>query len=296
MARKPNMTNALFKASATKNKISYLSYFEKLSELAMSLFKWEGLPETCNERFLELKLFENGYCLFFEDEIMGFLTLPCMIGGRWNVYNIPIDRTAYAANGYQNRKTEKDSILIYNNMLHTNDYVMIENYARRLWEIDQIIDINAKAQKTPILIACDEKQRLTLKNLYQKYDGNQPFIFGDKSLTGGILQAISTGAPYVADKLYQLRTNIYNEALTYIGVSNVSIQKKERLITDEVQQMNGGTISGRYSRLQARQDAAAEINRMFGLSVSVHVRENSEGAKDNPPQAAEQEKEVIESE
>lgn len=287
MARKPNTTNALYHTSASKNKISYLSYFEKLSELAMSVFKWENLPDTVNERFLELTLFEKGYALFFRDEIMGFLGLPCMIGGRWNVYNIPIDRTAYASNGYQNRKTESDSVIIYNNMLHTNDYVMIENYARRLWQLDQIIDINANAQKTPILIACDEKQRLTLKNLYAKYDGNQPFIFGDKSLTPGILQAISTGAPFVADKLYQLRTSIYNEALTYIGVSNIQIQKKERMITDEVAQQNGGTVSGRYSRLQARQSACDEINKMFGLNISVRVRENVEGSGENPPRVEE---------
>lgn len=267
-------TNALFNASKQKNKISYLSYFEKLTELAMSLFKWDNLPDSCDERFLELQLLEKGYCLFFNDEIMGYLTLPCMIGGRWNVYNIPTERKAYASNGYQNDKTEKDSVIIYNNMLHTNDYVMIENYAKRLWKLDQIIDINANAQKTPLLIACSEKQRLTLKNLYQKYDGNQPFIFGDKSLTSGIISAINTGAPFVANDLYELRTNIYNEALTFIGISNIKIEKKERMLTDEVHQMNAGSISGRDSRLQARLQACKQINKMFGLDLSVHVRQD----------------------
>lgn len=272
-------TNALYKASANKNKMSYISYFERLTELALSVFKWENLPDSVNERFLELTLLEKGYALFFNDEIMGPLALPCMIGGRLDVYNIPIDRTAYASNGYQNRKTAADSVIIYNNMLHTNDYIMIENYARRLWEMDQIIDINIKAQKTPILIACDEKQRLTLKNLYQKYDGNQPFIFGDKGLTNTILQAINTGAPFNADKIYQIRTDIYNEALTYIGVSNLQIQKKERLITDEAQQLNAGTVSGRYSRFNARLEACDKINKMFNLNISVHVREDLDAEK-----------------
>lgn len=294
MGRKPNTTNALFKASAAKNKISYLTYFERLISLAMSLFQWEGLPESCNERFLELTLTEKGYALFFQDEIMGYLTLPCMIGGRLDVYNIPIDRTAYASNGYNNRLNKNNSIIIYNNMLHTNDYAMLQNYASRLWQLDQIIDINANAQKTPILISCDEKQRLTLKNLYQKYDGNEPFIFGDKSLTDKILTAINTGAPFVADKLYQLRTNIWNEALTYIGIPNISIQKKERLITDEVQRMNAGAVSGRYSRLQARQQAADEINSMFNLNVSVHVRESTSEDDINPPAPAGQQKQQTE--
>lgn len=282
MKKNTSLTNALFNASAAKNKISYVNYLEKLIQIALSMFEWHDLPDTCDERFLELQLLEKGYCLFFNDEVMGFLTLPCMIGGRLNVYNIPIERRAYASNGYQNAKTEKDSVIIYNNTLHTNDYVMIKNYARRLWAIDQIIDINANAQKTPLLLACDEKQRLTLINLYQKYDGNVPFVFGDKSLTTGVIQALNTGAPYVADKLYQLRTNIYNEALTFLGVSNIQIQKKERLITDEVQQMNGGTVSGRQSRLQARQQACSQINRMFDLNISVTVRENGTENENKP--------------
>lgn len=289
--KRPNTTNELFQASASKNKISYLTYFERLISLSMSLFKWEGLPDTCNERYLELTLTSKGYALFFRDEIMSYLTLPCMIGGRLDVYNIPIERTAYASNGYNNRLDASNSVIIYNNMLHTNDYVMLENYASRLWQLDQIIDINANAQKTPILIACDEKQRLTLKNLYAKYDGNQPFIFGDKSLTNQILSAINTGAPFVADKLYQLRANIWNEALTYIGIPNISIQKKERMITDEVQRMNAGAVSGRYSRLEARQQAADEINRMFNLNISVHVRENTTEANINPPTGSNEQKE-----
>lgn len=278
-----NVTNQLFKQSGIENTFSYLMYFNRLCELAISIFKWKDLPETCDERFLEACLMEKGYVLFFKDEIMGFLALPCTIGGTLSVYNIPKRRMAYANNGYQNYKTEADSVIIYNNMLRTNDYQMIEYYANRLWFIDQIIDVNVNAQKTPVLIEGDQKQKLTLKNLYQKYDGNQPFIFGDSSLGTQPLKAIATGAPYVGDKLYNLRTNIWQEALSYIGVPNVSIQKKERMLTDEVQSMNGGTISSRFSRLQARKQACDMINRMFDLNISVEVRAEVEGADINPP-------------
>lgn len=278
-----NVTNQIFTSSADKNKDSYLLYFDRLAELAISVFKWVNLPETCDERFLELTLAEKGYCLFFYDEIMSFLALPCMIGGRLNVYNIPIERRAYASNGYQNDKTEKDSVIIYNNQIHTNAWLMIENYAKRLWLLDQIIDINSNAQKTPVLLCGDEKQRLTLKNLYQKYDGNAPFIFGDNSLLDNTISCLKTDAPFVADKLYKLRTDIWNEALTYIGISNIAIQKKERLIKDEVERYNGGTVSSRFSRLAARKQACDRINRMFDLNVDVVVREDIEQANTNEP-------------
>lgn len=284
-----NVTNQIFKQTGKTNTFSYINYFNRLCELAVSVFSWSGLPETCDERFLEMCLMEKGYALFFNDEVMGFLTLPCMLGGVYDVYNIPIRRRAYASNGYQNEKTKDDSVIIYNNLLHQNDYLMIELYAKRLWFIDQIIDINVNAQKTPVLIEGDTKQRLTLKNLYQKYDGNAPFIFGDNSLGTTPLKAISTGAPFVADKLYQIRTDIWNEALTYIGISNISIQKKERMISDEVQRNNAGTISSRFSRLEARKQACEKINKMFRLNISVSVREDIEQANTNPPDVPDQE-------
>lgn len=279
-----NITNQLFKESNKDNIFSYILYFNRLCELAVSVFEWKDLPDTCDERFLETTLMCNGYSLFFKDEIMGFLNLPCTLEPQLSVYNVPLKRMAYASNGYQNRKDATDSVIIYNNELRTNDYLMIEYYARRLWFIDQIIDININAQKTPVLVEGDQKQRLTLKNLYQKYDGNQPFIFGDNGLGSQPLRAINTGAPFVADKLYQIRTDIWNEALTFIGISNIAIQKKERLISDEVQRNNAGTVNSRYSRLHARKQACKEINKMFGLNVSVAVREDLEGADVNPPE------------
>ena len=114
-----------------------------------------------------------------------------------------------------------------------------------------------------------------------QYDGNMPFIFADKSLNTNQLQAIKTDAPYVADKLYQLKTQIWNEALTYLGISNINVQKKERLITDEVTRNQGGTIASRYSRLNARRDACKQINDMFGLDVWCDYREDYQAITDD---------------
>ena len=177
-------------------------------------------------------------------------------------------------NGYQKQLTIDNSVIIYNNMLHTNSVTMVNMFATRLAELDRIIEINAEAQKTPILVQGSETQRLTLKNLYKEYSGNAPVIFGDKNLDINALKVIKTDAPYNADKLYQLKTQIWNEALTYLGISNLNIQKKERLISDEAIRSQGGTIASRYSRLQSRRDACDKINDMFGLDISVDFRED----------------------
>ena len=148
-------------------------------------------------------------------------------------------------------------------------------YAYRLYMLDSIIDINANAQKTPLLVQASDSQRLTLMNLYKEYDGNAPVIFGDKNLDINGLKVLTTNAPFVADKVYQLKAKIWNEALTYLGITNINTEKKERMITDEVNKDQGGVVASRYSRLIARQQACEEINRMFGLDIWVDYKTDS---------------------
>lgn len=263
-----------FWQSAKRNNATYLQYYMRLAELAMSMFEWKNLPDTVDARFLELTLFEDGQIVFFKDEELGYLCLQCAVNGGFNVYRIPTNRRAYAVNGYQKNLTENDSVIIYNNFLRTNSMLDVRNFAERLYNIDRAIDVNINAQKTPILIKCDEQQRLTMLNTYQQYDGNQPVIFGDKALNTNAFQVLNTGAPLVADKLYVLKTQLWNECLTYLGISNINVQKKERLITDEVTRNQGGTIASRYARLEARRQACDQINRMFGLNVECNYRED----------------------
>lgn len=263
-----------FWESARMNNYTFKQYFNRLTELSVSMFDWKNVPDTIDVRFLELALFGDGMAVFFEDPDLGFLALRCAIGGPLNVYRIPIRRRAYAANGYNKDLDESNSVIIFNNFLHINSMLDVEMFAKRLYNLDRAIDVNANAQKTPILLKCDEQQRLTLKNLYQQYDGNMPVIFGDKNLSTNSIEAINTGAPFVADKLFQLKTQIWNEALTYLGISNINVTKKERMITDEVTRNQGGTMASRYSRLESRRQAVEKINEMFGLNIKVEYRDD----------------------
>lgn len=264
-----------FWESARINNYSFRQYYNRLVELSVSMFEWKNVPDTIDVRYLELALFGDGMAVFFKDDVLGYLALRCAIGGQMNVYRIPTMRRAYAANGYNKTLDETDSVIIFNNYLHTNSMLDVELFARRLYNLDRAIDVNANAQKTPILIQCEESQRQTLKNVYMKYDGNQPVIFGDKNLNPNSMKVLQTGAQYVADKLYQLKTQIWNEALTYLGISNINITKKERLITDEVTRNQGGTLASRYSRLQARKQACKEINKLFNLNMDCDYREDT---------------------
>lgn len=270
-----------FGESAMRNNGTYGFYLERLTELAISMFEWKNLPEEIDPRFLELTLFQDGQAVWFKDEEMDkYLALQVIINGRLNVYRVPIKRRAFAVNGYQRQLDINNSVIIYNNYLRTNSYKMCVLYAKKLYNLDRIIDVNTNAQKTPVLIRVPETQRLTATNVYKEWDGNQPVIYGEKDLDPNILSVMKTDAPYVSDKIYQLKTQYWNEALTYLGISNLNIQKKERLVSDEVVRSQGGTIASRYSRLQARREACDMINKMFGLNVEVDYREDFREADD----------------
>lgn len=290
-----------FWESAVMNNATYIQYYNRLIELSIAMFDWTGLPDTIDPRFLELTLFKYGQAVFFEDEVMGYLALTNAVQGGFDVYGYPVASRAYSPyNNYQKNLTLDDSVIIYNNYLRTPSSLDVEVFAKRLYNLDRVIDVNANAQKTPVLIKCAETQRLTMKNLYKEFDGNSPVIFGDNGLNDANFTVLSTEAPYVADRIYQLKTQIWNEALTYLGISNINVQKKERLITDEVSRNMGGVIASRYSRLNARQNACAKINKMFGLNVWCEYRDDyrelDEELEDVNEDDDEQEPEVKENE
>lgn len=273
--------NRMFWESSKLNNATYQHYYETLMELSTAMFEWKNMPKSIDTRFLELVLFSKGSAVFFKDEVLGYLALPVALGGKLNVYNIPTSRRAYASNGYNANLTDENSVIIFNNYAHTNSMLKCEMFSRRLYNMDRVIDVNINAQKTPVLIQCTEQQRTTMINLYQKYDGNEPFIFGDSNLDLAGFKVLKTDAPFVADKIRQEKIQTWNEALTYLGISNTNITKKERLISDEVLRSQGGTIASRYSRLEMRRQACEQINSMFPeLNISCDYRDDFREADD----------------
>ncbi len=260
---------------------SFIKYRDQLMELGMSMIAWDfskiGKDERqfLTQRQIEWNEYYKGATVFFKDEELGsYLCLPVMLSGPFDLDDIPKKRVAYAKNGYRKELDESNSVVIYNNYLRKPSCYTVNHYASMLSDLEESVMVNCKAQKTPVAIVCEENERLSMINLYEQYDGNYPFIFGQKNLNLGNIKSISTGAPFVADKLYQIKMQIWNEALTHLGISNISYQKKERLVSDEVIRNMGGTIASRYSRLEVRRDAVEKIKDMFGITVEVDFRED----------------------
>lgn len=289
---RPN--NREFIDTAWVNDATYWDYLERLKKIAMSMFEWVNLPDSMDARYIEKCLYYHGTAAMLYDETLGYINTNCATSGQINIYGLPTALNCYSF-GYQDtrrlytglrydeygnpiNKNYEECILVMNNWERTPTASTLELFALRLYEAERTTDVNIKAMKTPVMLVVDESQRLTMKNLYNQYDGNEPFIFGDKeALNDGIIKAIRTDAPFLADKLMEYKKQIWNEALQFLGVNSLSTEKKERLITDEASSNNELINLNLQSYLVPRQKACKDFNDKFGLTgtdkeISVRVR------------------------
>ena len=248
------------------NNATYNDYYDRLKLIAISLFNWDGLEEVAgvgSNRFLELCLFNNGRACFLKDPVLGYLAINCNPSDKLNVYQLPEKVNAWSI-GYSKTFEFDEVVFIMNNELMRPTRDTINLFAYRLYETERTIDVNLKSIKTPVLIEGDKKTMLTLKNAYMQYDGNIPFIFGSKSFElGSKINALKTDAPYLIDKLELHKHEIWNECLTFLGIDNANTDKKERLITDEVESNNEIIKYYLNCFYKTRKKACDEINEKF---------------------------------
>lgn len=268
------MSNKKLKTIANQlNMLTFNDYYYRLMLLARSVFKWNNLPNNIDEKWIEKYLFGHGKCVFFNDKDRGFMIARITQSGELNCYEEPTRVTPYGVNYTgESLDTMTECVLIRNNdeMIPTSQTIQL--YAYRLAELTRAIDTNVNAQKTPVVILCDEKQKLTMKALFEQYTGNEPAIFGDKNLVNNEVKALKTDAPIVFDKLQIHKHDIWNECMTFLGINNANMDKRERLVDDEVQANNEQVQMGALVMLKSRQMACERINALFGTNISVEFR------------------------
>ena len=256
------------------NDRTYTDYFYRLSLISRAVFKWHNLPNGIDEKWIERYLFTEGKCLFFNDKEKGFMITKSADFGNLNPYDEPVNVHPFATNYTGETLTNGDDcVIIRNNDLMIPTAPTIELFALRLSEISRTIDVNINGQKTPFIILCTDKQRLSMKNVYSQLTGNEPVIYGDKNLDINDVKVLNTNAPVVFDKLQIQKHAVWNECMTFLGINNANMDKRERLVDDEVQANNEQVDICADVMLKARERACEEINRIFDLDISVERRE-----------------------
>ena len=277
-----------FKDAILVNSQTYFDYLERFKKIATSLFEWKNLPDSMDARYLELTLYYMGKASILYDKNFGLMNTKCADGGRLNVYGIPTNLNcwSYSYNtmrntyqGYigitdeeQELTRDNSAILVMNNNNMIPTAPTLELFAMRLAEAQRTADVNIKQQKRPRLIFTDKKQELTMRNMVNQIDDNELNIFVDRNIsTPEAIRSIDNQTPFIADKIMDYKREIWNEALTFLGISNMD-EKRERMIMAESDSKNELINLNLQSYLISRKKACEECNKLFGTNIDVAVR------------------------
>lgn len=274
-----------FRDAILMNNQTYIDYLERMKKICLSMFDWQNLPPSMNARFIEMCLFYNGQAALLYSDEYGYINTMAADGGYINIYGLPTEIQCYSYRFNERRslytvdtgeEKGKECILVMNNYERVPTSATISLFAYRLAEAQRTADVNIKSLRTPILITTDQKQYFTLKKMYEEYDGNTPAIFADKNvITPDALKAIKTDSPVLLDDIMNYKVQIWNEFLTFMGLQNLA-EKKERLISSEVDSNNEVINMNLQSLLIPRKEACRQFNEKYGLSgdkaIDVKVR------------------------
>lgn len=240
-------------------------YLRRCLTMAENVYNIKNLPLYIDKAFTNKKLVRNGSIAFFRDEVLGLLALPYTILGKLDVYKRPIDIQVYGQNGYikklSNRNGKVEFVIMYDNEGRYPLLVDIYQFAHRLALYERTADINISQQKTPRFVKCNQDSELAVKDMLSQVDSFEESILTYDSDIIQDFEWVLAPAPFVADKVHQEKRNLWNEFLSLIGIANLGVEKKERQIVDEIEQMQGGTVASRFSRFTPRKDAIDLINK-----------------------------------
>lgn len=254
-------------------------YYSQIKKIQLTRFEWSGIPEDSyiDPKMIETILFDYGTAVFSFDEILGFTILWCAFTGDLDIYSIPRSFEAYGINGYRKHVTAEDGVLIFD----SNEYFLPGSYgcfyyAKRLAAIEQSIITNLLACRTPVVLQVPANEKLAIENAFKKVENNDPvLVVTDELDLKSAIKSINTSAPYLVDKLQAAKQSVWDECMLFLGFDNSSNEKKERLLVDEVESNNDQLAGYRFAYLDSRKRACEKINDMFGLSISVDWRKQS---------------------
>lgn len=240
--------------------------------IATTRFKWT-MPKEIPIRYPEKHLYEGGMSVFFEMPGMGYMCLPVATANiEKNVYGEPAVWSPVALgemSGEINsmKLTNDNSVLIRNNNQYTPSMPFVEHLVKELVNIDITTRMNVNAQKMPISVVSNKENVLSNKNLFNEYFEGDPVIFSSSNLTD-VMEIYYSNVPFVGNQLSDMYNVYKSRILSYLGIRNTTVDKKERVLMAEAENADFQIDMVRADYYNHRLIACEEINDRFGLNVT----------------------------
>lgn len=251
-------------------------YRSKLSRIGQSVYGWSIYPMG---RLIERYTWRDGRAMVWKSEVLGVIVTPC-IETAWNVNGEAIKwRAVFDFRPDMDIPTPElgvdECVVIYdlpNHEMRRSDCLVLCHQMADTWST---IRTQVGNQKTPMVAyAGNKKEVAKAKNAIVEIASGCKALFLDSDMMGQ-LQVLDFNAPYNVESLQKYLWSLEAEALEFMGIdSQDAFQKKERLIVDE-QEGNDELLNYLLSGgLRTREQGAEDINRLFGLGISVSIQPN----------------------
>lgn len=244
-------------------------YFRRMLNFARNVFVFEGLNNYIDTSYMNKILTNNGSIAFFKDEIMGVLALPWSNIGLYDVYGRPTKIQVYGLNGYTRILNSDEFVILYDNEGRYPIYLDIKQIALRIALKKRVQDINVVQLRTMRAWKCNKDNELAVRQILNDIDSMCEKILTYESIDLEEISTVLSQVPNISQDMQNLIEDDWNEFFQLVGISSVSIQKKERMIKDEMIASLGGVIASRYNRYMPRKKFCDEMKEKFNVDISV---------------------------
>lgn len=256
---------AMWWESPSYNQRLVMYYRNIIMQLAMSRFKWINLPNTCDARFLEWTLLNEGVAtIAFPPSMKGtFFSTRVQFKTELDVYDNPFQWDSIGNNGWRFHCSLFNGALIHDNSTRFPLIEGINLYARELAQIRMTKNVNRFHQKMPVVFVAPESRKMDVINMIKQVAGGEPAVMAYPEFERDVNSfALQTGVPYLAEAIAQDEMNVWNRVYMMLGIDNSTL-KMERQTQDEIQAHKNPAELIRLASLNERRNAADHLNRFF---------------------------------
>lgn len=265
-------------------------YLQKYINVFCSRFSYENLPEKTQEivgynSMIELLMFFSPALAWFEDSALGLQCLPIKGNWQFNIVGTPTEWEVFGFNGYSKKLNENNSVIMPNDSVFSIPYLHTLLNVRMISEIENTHRQNLKRQRQPLIMEIDEDEKKSAKRFADRLNNfadviniriRERDIDNKKSLDKQKMPfnsyAYDSNIEFIGDKLVTDYTVYENRIFQYYGYNNLNIEKKERLLVDEINAGNEITNAYYDTSSKSREKAIEKVNKMF--NVKIELKEN----------------------
>lgn len=247
-----------------------IKYLKDIVNTKISMFSYKNLPGDLTSQILETSIMYRGHLCFYKLNAINEIALCIYVdSGEYDIYMKPTMVDLYALNGkcLATQIPYKDIILVRDNIMDIIPFTFVSEYIQNIRNIEKAMFNVLRVAQLPMFIVGGKNTAAQYLKLIKKIMDIDGFAVGDPSLVQSI-QSAKIDVPISIEEIYSIKDKYRNECLSALGVYAVD-QKRERIVTQELENQNDFTNFTYQGCLMERERFVKECNEKYGTDIQL---------------------------